>query len=140
MSADLDRSSSSALPPISPSAQGPLIRRSTSEPSLLGKSDSFSRFSRTVDSETCREIRSSFLKRQLEHPSVTARRGLADRQKALVKERLASENADFLEAKGVAGFSDFLKKRCGSIVVGWRELDIDGNGRLSFNEFCVACR
>jgi len=34
-----------------------------------------------------------------------------------------------------------LIERCGSTVSAWRSiLDADGNGRLSFNEFCAGCR
>eukprot|EP00929_Paragymnodinium_shiwhaense_P116402 TRINITY_DN8590_c0_g1_i1.p1 TRINITY_DN8590_c0_g1~~TRINITY_DN8590_c0_g1_i1.p1 ORF type:complete len:1661 (-),score=510.83 TRINITY_DN8590_c0_g1_i1:48-5030(-) len=39
------------------------------------------------------------------------------------------------------GLKRLLVRRYGSIYTGWRNaLDLDGNGRLSFNEFCAALR
>jgi Ca2+-binding EF-hand superfamily protein len=43
--------------------------------------------------------------------------------------------------KCVAGLKNMLVSRFGSIYSGWRQaLDLDGNGRLSFGEFCLALR
>jgi len=40
----------------------------------------------------------------------------------------------------VTGLRTYLKKKFGSIIAGWRALDQDCNGRLTFYEFCNACR
>ncbi|CAK0852593.1 unnamed protein product [Prorocentrum cordatum] len=47
---------------------------------------------------------------------------------------------EFLGDKGVQGFKTFLIKRFGSLVNGWRVLDKDGNGHLSFGELCGQLR
>jgi Ca2+-binding EF-hand superfamily protein len=42
---------------------------------------------------------------------------------------------------GVEGFKELLKRRFGTVVRGWRQgLDTSGDGKLSFTEFCMACR
>jgi len=42
---------------------------------------------------------------------------------------------------GVDGFRTMLVHRFGSVVRGWRHgLDVSGDGKLSFSEFCTACR
>jgi len=51
-----------------------------------------------------------------------------------------AEDTEFWGAQGVPGFKAFLLARFGSLIAGWRALDLDGNGRLSFVELCTACR
>lgn len=50
------------------------------------------------------------------------------------------DDMEFWGAQGVPGFRRWLTTRCGSLVAGWRALDKDQNGHLSFYEFCNACR
>jgi len=52
----------------------------------------------------------------------------------------AHDDAEHLGVQGVQGFRLYLQKKFGSIVAGWRVMDKDHNGRLSFYEFCNACR
>mmetsp|Transcript_64842 Transcript_64842/g.182990 ORF Transcript_64842/g.182990 Transcript_64842/m.182990 type:complete len:319 (-) Transcript_64842:101-1057(-) len=42
--------------------------------------------------------------------------------------------------KGAAGFRRYLRGHFGSIGAGWRALDEEQVGKLTFNEFCMACR
>jgi hypothetical protein len=42
---------------------------------------------------------------------------------------------------GIEGFKELLRRRYGTVVRGWRQgLDVSGDGKLSFTEFCSACR
>merc|ERR1719247_964784 len=42
---------------------------------------------------------------------------------------------------GIEGFKELLRRRFGTVVRGWRQgLDVSGDGKLSFTEFCTACR
>lgn len=83
---------------------------------------------------------STFLATQMSHPSVEARRSAAQRHRVIVKETRTNEDAGLWGAKGAEGFRTFLKARFGSIIAGWRAIDLEGNGRLSFQELCRACR
>lgn len=84
--------------------------------------------------------RKAFLERQYKHSSIQARRDMAALHKQLIKDAKASDDVEFLGAKGVEGFRQYLEKRFGTLVAGWRALDRDKTGRLSFYEFCNACR
>jgi len=81
-----------------------------------------------------------FVERQLTHPSVTARQHMATLQRKVSQDGKAIDDAAFWGARGVDGFRSYLRNRFGSIVAGWRYLDADKNGRLSFYEFCNQCR
>jgi Ca2+-binding EF-hand superfamily protein len=51
------------------------------------------------------------------------------------------DNSGDLARAGAAGFVELLRRRCGTITAAWRLiLDRDGTGRMSFAEFCQACR
>lgn len=56
--------------------------------------------------------------------------------------RLDREERDkWMGVTSLQGFRALLVERYGSSVSAWRSLlDADGNGRLSFNEFCKGCR
>lgn len=82
----------------------------------------------------------AFLDRQTAHSSVQARKNLSVLQRQIVKDGKAADDVEFWGSKGVEGFRVYLRKKFGSIVAGWRHLDADKNGRLSFYEFCNACR
>eukprot|EP00927_Polykrikos_kofoidii_P023054 TRINITY_DN21348_c0_g1_i1.p1 TRINITY_DN21348_c0_g1~~TRINITY_DN21348_c0_g1_i1.p1 ORF type:complete len:1222 (-),score=234.60 TRINITY_DN21348_c0_g1_i1:133-3660(-) len=82
----------------------------------------------------------AFIERQLAHPSVEARRKLATKRKEMVREQRDEDDALLWGAEGKAGFRRFLLSHFGSVVAGWRHLDLDGNGRLSYCEFCTALR
>merc|ERR1711953_340508 len=44
-------------------------------------------------------------------------------------------------AQDVPGLKKMLVKKFGTLAAAWKNaLDLDGNGRLSFGEFCEACR
>jgi len=61
-------------------------------------------------------------------------------QRDVVNGTRAMDDVEFWGAQGVEGFRKYLKTRYGSIVAGWRVLDWDKSGSLSFHEFCIACR
>lgn len=65
---------------------------------------------------------------------------MSDLQRQVVKEGRASDDVEFWGAMGRQGFKTYLEKKFGSLVAGWRQLDKGKNGRLSFYEFCNACR
>jgi len=69
-----------------------------------------------------------------------ARLAFARYQQAAAAQAHAHAEASFLGNQGLQGFRTYLKQKCGSIVLGWRALDEDKSGRLSFYEFCNACR
>lgn len=63
-----------------------------------------------------------------------------DRRQQLERER-TMQKAKTMGAKCVNGFKTLLKRKFGNVVRGWRlGLDNDGNGRLSYMEFCTAVR
>jgi len=68
------------------------------------------------------------------------RRSFARLQRELVEANKAVDDAKFLGARGIEGFKAYLTTRFGCIVAGWRQLDIDKNGRLTYYEFINACR
>jgi len=105
------------------------LAKSASEPSV-------SSLSRTLPAT----VKGSFLPRQMGHPTIAARRNLAQQRKALIKETRDLEDCSFWGAQGIPGFAAHLKSRFGSILAGWRLLDSDKKGRLSFHPFCKAAR
>ncbi|CAE7702862.1 ftsH, partial [Symbiodinium sp. CCMP2592] len=119
------------LPPVSPSMRKTQpnfgLAKSTSEPSVS---------SLTLPAT----VKGSFLPRQMGHPTIAARRNLAQQRKALIKETRDLEDCSFWGAQGIPGFAAHLKSRFGSILAGWRLLDSDKKGRLSFHPFCKAAR
>lgn len=98
------------------------MAQSASEPSLS-----------PAERQACQERRSK-------HESVIRKRGIAVLARHVVKHTRETDDVDFWGAQGLAGFRQFLKGRFGSILQGWRALDWDGNGRLSFGELCFAAR
>jgi len=84
--------------------------------------------------------RSEFNDRQNKDSKSALRLNVAKLQRDLVKKAQATEDSEFWGAMGVQGFRTYLIKKFGSVVAGWRMLDKDGNGHLSFYEFCNACR
>jgi len=82
----------------------------------------------------------SFIERQQSHAATQARIKFAKLQRHLVAEARSADDVTFLGAQGVEGLRTFLKAKFGSIVNGWRVLDRDKNGLLSFGEFVLGCR
>uniref|UniRef100_A0A7S4S6F6 EF-hand domain-containing protein n=1 Tax=Alexandrium monilatum TaxID=311494 RepID=A0A7S4S6F6_9DINO len=125
--------SETSLPVISPNGSSMMrqgcVSNSRSEPSL----HSPKKKGRSPN-------RSQFLERQYKHPSIQARRDLAVLHKQLIKDAKASDDVEFLGAKGAKGFRLWLEQKFGSVVAGWRALDREKTGRISFYEFCNACR
>jgi len=84
--------------------------------------------------------RAAFLERQSKHSAVEARRNISQLQKQILRDGRSADDVEFWGAQGREGFRTYLEKKHGSIVNGWRALDRDKNGRLSFYEFCNNCR
>lgn len=82
----------------------------------------------------------AFMERQMNVPAVANRKAMAALQRQVVTDGKAADDVQFWGDRGIEGFRMYLKKKYGSIVAGWRALDMDKNGRLSFYEFCNACR
>lgn len=139
---DLQSTGVSALPAISPSSKRAAESHYSTGTGFFGRTASEPVLARTASSLASTRPASfkSFVERQLSHPSVTARRNFATRYKTLVLDRHADESSTFLGAKGAEGFRTHLKLTYGSVLAGWRILDKDGYGRLSFQHFCSACR
>jgi len=81
-----------------------------------------------------------FTDRQLSHSSIEARKAFSVLQRQMVTDGQAADDMTFCGNSGVQGFRTLLKRKYGSVVAGWRRIDQDKNGRLSFYEFCNACR
>lgn len=69
-----------------------------------------------------------------------ASHALCDLQRKLNEASKSGDDVVFRGAKGIPGFREYLIRQFGSIVAGWRALDYDKRGRLTFYEFCNACR
>eukprot|EP00930_Biecheleria_cincta_P015347 TRINITY_DN12838_c0_g1_i2.p1 TRINITY_DN12838_c0_g1~~TRINITY_DN12838_c0_g1_i2.p1 ORF type:complete len:1659 (-),score=424.51 TRINITY_DN12838_c0_g1_i2:53-5029(-) len=82
----------------------------------------------------------SFLARQRKHGAFDKRLGLAKAQIEVTKAFRSMDDVEFWGAQGIPGFLTYLTKKFGSILTGWRALDKDRNGRITFYEFCNACR
>lgn len=80
------------------------------------------------------------MERQMSHSSVMPRKSMSQMQRQLVTEGRAFDDSEFWGAQGREGFKTYLEKKFGSILVGWRALDKEKVGRLSFYAFCNACR
>jgi len=131
-----------SLPPMSPGlsrAGKSMLSRTASEPAL-GSTASAAERRWAPAAHLGRTGPAAFLAKELGHASVEARRNLSVKHRDLLKQRQTAEASGLWGAKGTRGFRTFLKNKYGSIVAGWRALDLDGNGRLSFQEFCIACR
>eukprot|EP00929_Paragymnodinium_shiwhaense_P058786 TRINITY_DN29455_c0_g1_i1.p1 TRINITY_DN29455_c0_g1~~TRINITY_DN29455_c0_g1_i1.p1 ORF type:complete len:1646 (-),score=514.46 TRINITY_DN29455_c0_g1_i1:127-5064(-) len=82
----------------------------------------------------------AFVDRQMSHATIEARRKFSQRQMTMVDDRKKEEDVMFYGSDGKAGFRRYLVTKFGSVLSGWRELDLDGNGRLTWMEFCKALR
>jgi len=128
---------STRLPTVSPSsARNDFdLGRSASEPSFQK-----SNLSRSLTEELPAALKGSFLPRQLGHPSIAARRSLAHKRQALMRDTRSFEDLGFYGAQGASGFVSHLRSRFGSVLAGWRLLDEGKTGRLSFHPFFKAAR
>eukprot|EP00440_Ansanella_granifera_P041816 gb/GFBE01045337.1/.p1 GENE.gb/GFBE01045337.1/~~gb/GFBE01045337.1/.p1 ORF type:complete len:1196 (+),score=297.39 gb/GFBE01045337.1/:1-3588(+) len=133
-------------PPTSPQYQSPQLGRSgsgfyksSSSPALGGKASPLSA-AQQRRLEQQQERTQAFVERQFKHSSLAPRRNMSLLQREVAKHGRASDDVQFWGAKGKEGFKKFLESKCGTIVSGWRALDKDRSGRLSFSEFCIACR
>ncbi|CAE8611369.1 unnamed protein product, partial [Polarella glacialis] len=70
---------------------------------------------------------------------IAARNSLTQQGQQVVKENRMAVEKMKCGLHTPEGFKKALQMRCGSLWGAWREaLDLDGNGRLTFGEFCVA--
>jgi Ca2+-binding EF-hand superfamily protein len=129
-----------SLPSISsPSA----CALSSSAPDLLGSSKDNDDSPLSPTSQTLAKSRvSAFLQRQEAKTPANWYLGpkFASLKKEVQEVMKGHDDVVFTGAKGIEGFRDYLIHVFGSIVAGWRALDYDKSGRLTFYEFCNACR
>ena len=77
-------------------------------------------------------------KKDKEHQALKKETELEAKQK---KEKLAEEDKGDIGAKTKVGFLKLLERKFGTVLRAWRKaLDTDGNGRLSYIEFCTVLR
>mmetsp|Transcript_6314 Transcript_6314/g.15158 ORF Transcript_6314/g.15158 Transcript_6314/m.15158 type:complete len:1113 (-) Transcript_6314:141-3479(-) len=102
---------------------------------LQGKSTSLPALKQQPSKRTLR-----FVERQTQHRSVDMRKQLAEVQRYVMVKSRDVDDVEFWGAQGAKGFRTYLERKFGSIVAGWRFLDQDKNGKLSFYELCNQCR
>eukprot|EP00928_Gymnodinium_smaydae_P007579 TRINITY_DN12715_c0_g2_i1.p1 TRINITY_DN12715_c0_g2~~TRINITY_DN12715_c0_g2_i1.p1 ORF type:complete len:369 (-),score=41.43 TRINITY_DN12715_c0_g2_i1:337-1443(-) len=112
---------------LSPSPHG----RSLSSPDLKAQA-TFPRSSRPLSRQL-----EGCVQRQFQHASIERRRERATLQRQLLEE---DRMANIHHYGGAAGFRKYLKQHFGSTLLGWRAIDTEEKGKLSFYEFCNACR
>lgn len=95
----------------------------------------------TLEVDERAKRRQDFLDRQKTHSGMKVRLQHSKVQRGFLENCMREDNAKFLGAKGVKGFRSLLCTRYGTVPAAWRLLlDKDGSGRLSWSEFCQACR
>lgn len=75
-----------------------------------------------------------------ESPSHEHRRVISERSRHNLRRHRQACDEKFLGAHGAQGFRRFLLRRYGTLLAGWRALDREKQGALSFMEFCTSCR
>jgi len=66
---------------------------------------------------------------------------VTENQRLTLEQEAAERKAKTVGAKSLDGFRAVLKRKFGNVIRGWRlAMDQDGNGRLSYMEFCTAVR
>lgn len=104
----------------------------------LDTDDSGSVSLQEVDKDAASMVISDRKKKDKEHQALKKETELEAKQK---KEKLAEEDKGDIGAKTKVGFLKLLERKFGTVLRAWRKaLDTDGNGRLSYIEFCSACR
>eukprot|EP00401_Gymnodinium_catenatum_P010161 CAMPEP_0117573178 /NCGR_PEP_ID=MMETSP0784-20121206/60804_1 /TAXON_ID=39447 /ORGANISM="" /LENGTH=303 /DNA_ID=CAMNT_0005371703 /DNA_START=69 /DNA_END=978 /DNA_ORIENTATION=- len=81
-----------------------------------------------------------FYERQFNHRIVRVSKKDATQKRVIIEENRDDMNRYRAGVHGLNGFKAYLAKRFGSVLAGWRALDRDRNGRLSFAEFCAVLR
>eukprot|EP00930_Biecheleria_cincta_P057705 TRINITY_DN43596_c0_g1_i1.p1 TRINITY_DN43596_c0_g1~~TRINITY_DN43596_c0_g1_i1.p1 ORF type:complete len:1195 (-),score=263.57 TRINITY_DN43596_c0_g1_i1:29-3577(-) len=119
-----------------PSAPGSASGR---RPMALSASEPALRMS-NIKKEALRRV-SDFVERNTKvTPQTEARKDFSRVQREMNAADHHQHEQCFFGNKGVIGFRNYLKSKHGTLVYGWRALDQDKSGRLSFYEFCNACR
>lgn len=77
--------------------------------------------------------------RQSEPTAILAKR-IAMSKASVAYSQQEKHHSDANVLVGVPGFRTHLQGKYGSTLAGWRAMDKDGSGRLSFHELCGACR
>lgn len=112
------------------------LRQTASEPSISGALWRVPRRSGMAGKLSSK----SFVERNGHDGKMDMRRSLALLQREVVSGARAVDDVEFWGVHGAEGFRRYLKHKYGSILAGWRALDWDQSGRLTFHEFCIACR
>jgi len=80
-----------------------------------------------------------FMRRQ-DTSAARIRRNESDKFRKNVQNHAESERKFHLEDQAADGFRTIIKKKYGSIIAGWKLLDNEHRGRLTFNEFINALK
>eukprot|EP00931_Biecheleriopsis_adriatica_P115708 TRINITY_DN91474_c0_g1_i1.p1 TRINITY_DN91474_c0_g1~~TRINITY_DN91474_c0_g1_i1.p1 ORF type:complete len:1189 (-),score=291.97 TRINITY_DN91474_c0_g1_i1:162-3728(-) len=108
------------------------LNQSASEPALGSMNASRKDAARRV---------AAFMERNMAStPQFEAKMNAARMQQQMSIQANSEHDAGFFGNKGAQGFRHYLKSKFGTLVYGWRALDQARTGRLSFYEFCNACR
>lgn len=80
-----------------------------------------------------------FLRRQTANEGLVRRSLHASVRRACLEQKHITKNA-LSGNQGRRGFCDFLRRQYGTVLAGWRTMDLDQKGYLCFQEFCQSCR
>mmetsp|Transcript_63642 Transcript_63642/g.163821 ORF Transcript_63642/g.163821 Transcript_63642/m.163821 type:complete len:1177 (+) Transcript_63642:91-3621(+) len=128
---------SNTLPDINSGTPNARLAKSVSEPTLSPKEKE--RAARRAAKAA--ERVAAFVERQGTLSDLQERRkGFSALVREVTRASRAKDESCFIGSRGVKGFRLYLRGRFGTVLNGWRELDQDKAGQLSFNGFCRQLR
>mmetsp|Transcript_5587 Transcript_5587/g.13968 ORF Transcript_5587/g.13968 Transcript_5587/m.13968 type:complete len:302 (-) Transcript_5587:91-996(-) len=82
----------------------------------------------------------AFVERQYGHKLTEARMQISLEHRQWLHDIKVRDQAFYVGGSGREGFRIALEEKFGSVLAGWRSIDVEKKGKVTFNEFCRACR